>query len=78
MKEKIFFFEKGNFPYRVNVFKTKEEQEKTKADMNEIIKYIAETDKNEEFFKKYFEFQNLSDICSCFYTKQMIKRKTMN
>ena len=85
MKEKIlFFFEKGNFPYRVNVFKTKEEQEKAKADMNEIIKYIAETDineetdKNEELFKKYFEFQNLSDICSCFYTKQMIKRKTMN
>ena len=66
-KDIIDFFEKGNFPYRVNVFKTKEEQEKTKADMNEIIKYIAETDINEEtdkneLFKKYFEFQNLSDM----------------
>ena len=34
-------FEKGIFPYRGNVFKTKEEQEKTKTDMNEISKYIV-------------------------------------
>ena len=34
------------------------EQEKTKTDMNEIIKYIAkeEIDFNEDLFKKYFNF----------------------
>ena len=55
-KDIIDFFEEGTFPYRGNVFKTKEEQEgeqeKTKTDMNEISKYIAEeeTDINEKFF----------------------------
>ena len=63
-KDIINFFEKGIFPYRGNVFKTKEEQEKTKTDMNEIIKYIAkeEIDLNEELFKKYFNFQRPSDM----------------
>ena len=59
MQEKIFFFfEKGIFPYRGSVFKTKEDQEKTKTDMNEIIKYIAkeEIDLNEELSKKIFQF----------------------
>ena len=41
-----------------------EGQEKTKTDMNEIIKYIAkeEIDLNEELFKKYFNFQRPSDM----------------
>ena len=57
-------FEKGIFPYRGNVFKTKEEQEKTITDLNEITKYIAEkeTDINEELFKKYFKIQKPSDM----------------
>ena len=41
-KDIITFFEKEIFPYRGSVFKTKEEQEKTKTDIDEIIKYIAE------------------------------------
>ena len=41
-----------------------EGQEKTKTDMNEIIKYITkeEIDLNEEIFKKYFNFQRPSDM----------------
>ena len=63
-KDIISFFEEGIFPYRGNVFKTKEEQEKTKTDMNEISKYIAEeeTDINEELFNKYFKIQKPSDM----------------
>ena len=41
-KDIINLFEKGIFPYRGSVFKTKEEQEKTKTDIDEIIKYTAE------------------------------------
>ena len=63
-KDIISFFEEGIFPYRGNVFKTKEEQEKTKTDMNEIIKYIAkeEIDLNEGLFQKYFKIQRPSDM----------------
>ena len=68
-RKDINFFEKGIFPYRGNVFKTKEEQEKTKADMNEIIKYIAkeEIDLHEELFKKYFNFQRPSVMLKSLY-----------
>ena len=60
----INFFEAGIFPYTDNVFKTKEKQEKTKTNMNEISKYIAqeETDTNEKLFKKYFKTQKPSDM----------------
>ena len=63
------FFGKGIFPYRGNVFKKKEEQEKTKTDMNEVIKNIAkeEMDINEELFKKYFEIQRPSDMLKYLY-----------
>ena len=63
-KDIIDLFEKGIFPYRVGVFKIKEEQEKAKTDMNEISKYIVEeeTDLNKELFKKYFNFQRPSDM----------------
>ena len=63
-KDIIDLFEKGIFPYRGNLFKTKEEQEKTKTDMNEISKYIVEeeTDINEELFEKYFKIQKFSDM----------------
>ena len=63
-KDILDLFEKGIFPYRGNLFKTKEEQEKTKTDMNEISKYIVEeeTDINEELFEKYFKIQKFSDM----------------
>ena len=58
-KDIINFFEEGIFPYRGNVFKTKEEQEKTKTNIREISKYIAEEeiDINGELFKKYSKAQ---------------------
>ena len=63
-KDIIDLFEKWIFPYRGNVFRTKEEQEKIKTDLNEISKYIAEeeTDINEELFKKYFKIEKPSDM----------------
>ena len=63
-KDIIDLFEKWIFPHRGNVFRTKEEQEKIKTDLNEISKYIAEeeTDINEELFKKYFKIEKPSDM----------------
>ena len=63
-KDVINFFEKGFFLCRGNVFKTKEEQEKTITNMNKIIKYIAkeEADINNEIFEKYFKIQRPSDM----------------
>ena len=63
-KDIIDLFEKWIFPYRGNIFRTKEEQEKIKTDLNEISKYIAEeeTDINEELFKKYFKIEKPSDM----------------
>ena len=56
-KDVINFFEKGFFLCLGNVFKTKEEQEKTITNMNKIISYIAkeEADINKEVFEKYFK-----------------------
>ena len=62
------------------LYSSKEEQEgqeKTKTDMNEIIKYIAkeEIDLNEELFKKYFNFQRPTDM---FILLNKTKDKTKN
>ena len=53
-KDIIDFFEKGVFPYRGNVFKTKKESEE-----NEFFKYIEKKSKgiNYNLFKKYFDFE---------------------
>ena len=53
-KDIIDFFEKGIFPYRGNVFKTKKELEE-----NEFFKYIENKSKgiNYDLFKKYFDFE---------------------
>ena len=65
-KDIIGFFEKGTFPYKGNVFKTKEEEseeeseenklEKIKDDYNKFLKYIENESKgiNYELFKDYF------------------------
>ena len=60
------FFEKGIFPFKVNVFKTKEEEEikeKTKEEkieefINNSIPLIERESKdiNNDLFKKYFDF----------------------
>ena len=51
----------------------------TKDDVNAFNEWInkKETDINRELFKKHFKFQTPSALLKV-YTKQMIKRKTMN
>ena len=51
----IDLFEKGTFPYKGNVFKTKEEESKKKR-IKKFIKYTEDESKgiNYELFKKYF------------------------
>ena len=63
-KDIIDFFEKGVFPFKGNVFKTKEEiKEKTKEEKiegfinNDIALIERESkDTNNHLFKKYFDF----------------------
>ena len=60
----IDLFEKGTFPYKGNVFKTKEEEseenklEKIKDDYKKFMKYIEDESKeiNYELFENYFKF----------------------
>ena len=75
MKDDIFdLFEKGTFPYKGNVFKTKEEEseenklEKIEDDRKNFFKYIEDESKgiNYELFEKKS------------YMRQKIKRKTMS
>ena len=63
--------------YQYSSEEEQEGQEKTKTDMNEIIKYIAkeEIDLSEELFKKYFNFQRPADM---FMLLNKTKDKTKN
>ena len=58
-KDIIDFFEKGIFPYRGNVFKTKEESEE-----NRFFKYIENESKstNYDLFRKYFDFETPTQL----------------
>ena len=58
-KDIIDFFEEGIFPYRGNVFKTKEESEE-----NKFFKYIDNESKgiNYDLFRKYFNFETPSQL----------------
>ena len=55
--EVINFFEKGTFPYKGNVFKTKEESEE-KSEKNKFFECIANESKriNYDLFGKHFSF----------------------
>ena len=60
-KDIISFFEKGIFPYKGNVFKTKEEESEEESEeerTKKIIKYIENESKsiNYDLFKKHFNF----------------------
>ena len=59
-KDIIGFFEKGIFPYKGNVFKTKEKksEEEIKDDYKKFIEYIENGSKgiNYDLFKDYFNF----------------------
>ena len=58
-KDIIEFFEKGIFPYRGNVFQTKEESEEI-----EYYKYIQNEPKgiNYDLFRKYFNFETPTQL----------------
>ena len=75
-----WFFEKGIFPFKGNVFKTKEEKEEIKEKtekqikqfINNIISFIEKESKgtDNDMFKKYFYFS--TPVAS---TKELLKIK---
>ena len=80
------FFEEGTFPYKDNVFKTKEEEEseeeleenkleKIKDDYKNVLNYIEDESKSisYELFKKPFNF-----VSPTVLTKQLYKIKNKN
>ena len=73
----IDLFEKGTFPYKGNVFKTKEEESK-KERSKQIFKYIEDESKDIKYdlFKEYFDFE-LPTVLAKNYMRQKIKRKIM-
>ena len=81
----IGFFEKGIFPYKGNVFKTKDEkseeksEEKIEKSTNDGIIFIEEKsrDINNDLFKKYFNF-SAPIVWAKNYLKQKIKIKTVS
>ena len=82
--EIIDLFEKGIFPFKGNIFKTKEEEseenklEKIKDDYEKFIKYTEDKSKgiNYELFEKYFYFL-APTVLAKNKTKDK-KRKTMS
>ena len=62
----IDLFEKGIFPYRGNVFKPKKELEEKK-----FLEYIENESKviNYDLFKKYFDFETLTQLAKKKYLK---------
>ena len=85
----INLFEKGTFPYKGNVFRTKEEEseeeseenklEKIKGDYKNFFKYIQDESKciSYELFKKYFYVPAPTVLVKKIMI-QNIKRKTMS
>ena len=60
-KDIIDFFEKGIFPYRGNVFTTKEKEE---SEENKFFEYIEDETKsiNYDLFEDYFNFAAPTDL----------------
>ena len=77
----IDLFENGTFPYKGNVFKTKEEEseenklEKIKDDYKNFFKYIEDELKSISYklFKKHFHF-----VSPTAFTKQLYETKNKN
>ena len=84
-KDIIVFFEKGTFPYKGNVFKTKEEEseenklEKIKDDYKKFIEYIENKSKTIDYdvFKNYFDFSVHSALVKKLYETKN-KKETMS
>ena len=86
--EIIDLFEKGIFPFKGNVLKTKEEEseenklEKMKDDYKIFFKYIEDESKeskdiSHELFKKHFQFEEPTVLVKKNYMRQKIKGKIM-
>ena len=82
--EIINLFEKGTFPYKGNVFKTKEEksedesgEESEKQRTKKFTKYIENESKsiNYDLFKKYFRFVTPSALLKQLYEKKYIEKQ---
>ena len=85
-KDIIGFFEKGSFPYKGNVFKTKEEKseeikEETKEGLiNNVIALIERESKdiNNDLFKTHFNFSAPIDLAKkLFETKDRKKNSEL-
>ena len=74
-KDIIDFFEKGIFPYKGNVFKTKEEESKEER-VKKFIKYIENESKiiNYDLFKKHFNFAVPSALAKQLYETKNRKK----
>ena len=90
MREMILlvFFEEGTFPYKGNVFKTKEEEEseeeleenkleKIKDDYKNFFNYIEDESKgiSYELFEKHFHFVSLIILAKTLYKIKNEKEK---
>ena len=77
-KRYYYFFEKGIFPFKGNVFKTKEESEEEESEerVKKLSKYIENDSKgiNLDIFEKYFNFA----VIPSSLTKQLYKIKNKN
>ena len=71
----ISFFKKGIFPYKGNVFKTKEEESKEER-VKKFIKYIENESKiiNYDLFKKHFNFAVPSALVKQLYETKNRKK----
>ena len=65
----IGFYRKGIFPFKGNVFKTKEEEKSEENSINDGIIFIKEKsrDINNDLFKKYFDFLTSIDLVNKLY-----------
>ena len=74
-KDIITFFEKGIFPYKGSVFKTKEEESEEER-IKKFIKYIENESKsiNYDLFKKHFNFNVPSALIKQLYETKNRKK----
>ena len=65
----IGFYRKGIFPFKGNIFKTKEEEKSEENSINDGIIFIKEKsrDINNDLFKKYFDFLTSIDLVNKLY-----------
>ena len=79
-KDIIHFFKKGLFPYKGNIFKTKEEESKEESEserFKKFIKYIENKSKeiNYDLFKDYFNHLVPSALSEKLYETKKKKKK---